>query len=473
MYAKCRRGSPNWDLAGDTVRHLLGSRALRSAKIFVINAVRSSVKSGVKDSALRRCARRPKSSRYRKFSKNPEMIARLHLKSSRARAILKSFSASKSLRSRITGWSWPMVVRENVWQVPFVGAGSMANGKQPRAGFTLIELLVVIAVVGVLVALLLPAIQSAREAARRTQCISQLKQLALAAHEFEVQYGHYPYGTGPRTFVHRGPQHGCYRAITVLRLLPNLEQGSIYDAIDFSIDNCLDRYVHENWPVFRLRIPVLLCPSSEDGLIIDDRGHNSHYVANMGTEWNTISQASDGVFYDMSRTRPKDIMDGLSKTTMFSERALTKTPTADINGRPNETPIPYWPGWTDIRFFPEGKFERSDELVNACVHHLASASSPEYHPLVTNWWGSTGYQLFNHLLPPNHISCVSYKWTPFPGSGGGGSYPHGSYSPTSRHPGGVNVAMCDGSVHFVQDDIDLTAWRAVGSRNGGEVVDAF
>jgi len=259
-----------------------------------------------------------------------------------------------------------------------------------------------------------------------------------------------------------------------MRLLPNVEHGAIYDAIDFSIDNCRDDYVRVNGPIFRTRIPELLCPSSEDGLILDDRGHNSHYVGNLGTEWNTASQEADGVFFDVSRIRPKDITDGLSHTTMFSERLLTETPSPEVNGHLNEEAVAFFSGWTDSRYFqPQDRFPTKESLVSACAQHLNSKSDLEYSPTVSNFWSCAGNNLFNHLLPPNHITCVNYGETYIYGDPTlRGSYPRGSFSPTSRHPGGVNVAMCDGSVDFVQDVVDLVTWRALGSRNGEELIGA-
>jgi prepilin-type N-terminal cleavage/methylation domain-containing protein/prepilin-type processing-associated H-X9-DG protein len=340
----------------------------------------------------------------------------------------------------------------------------MQKHKSLRSGFTLVELLIVIAIIGVLVALLLPAIQSAREAARRTQCVNHLKQIALGAHEYEGQHGHYPHGMGPRTFTFKGPQHGCYRATAQLRLLPNLEQGSLYQEIGFSIDNCLDDYVKKNAQWFRQRIPALLCPSSDEGLTIDDRGQNTHYVGNFGTKWNTVEceEKNDGVFYDVSEIRPADVTDGLSHTTMFSERSLSDSPGPD-----NNIAVPFSAGWTDTVYFASDRFSVQEDLIDACVHHLNQGGT-EYSPLVTNWWGSAGHNLYNHLLPPNHIMCVLYRQTCIYNDPSlRGHYPFGSYSPTSNHPGGVNVAMCDGSVHFVQDDVDLVTWREQGSRNGG------
>jgi prepilin-type N-terminal cleavage/methylation domain-containing protein/prepilin-type processing-associated H-X9-DG protein len=339
-----------------------------------------------------------------------------------------------------------------------------ANG----TGFTLIELLVSIAIIGLLVALLLPAIQAAREAARRMQCTNNLKQLALAAHEYQLQQGSFPPGMGRRTFDYRPASMGCCRATAQVRLLPYLEQRVLYDSINFSIDNCRTDYPSENAAAFRQRVPELLCPSSDDGLVIDDRGNNLHYVASLGTEWNTVSKESDGVFYDASKVRPKDVTDGLSHTAMFSERALT----SDAEPEDGEERQPYVAGWTDFRKFePENAFKDNRQgFINTCLNHTDFPKN-EYAPYVTNTWASAAYSLYNHILPPNHITCVNYQYTQIYGDTSlGGSYPFGLLSPTSRHQGGVNVALCDGSVTFVPDEIDLKVWQAAGSRNGEEIV---
>jgi prepilin-type N-terminal cleavage/methylation domain-containing protein/prepilin-type processing-associated H-X9-DG protein len=345
----------------------------------------------------------------------------------------------------------------------------MRSRQSNGSGFTLIELLVSIAIIGLLVALMLPAIQAAREAARRVQCTNNLKQLALAAHEYQLQQGSLPPGMGRRTFDYRPASMGCCRATAQVRLLPYLEQRVLYDSINFSIDNCRTDFPKENETAFTQRVPELLCPSSDDGLVIDERGNNLHYVASLGTEWNTVSQESDGVFYDISHVRPKDITDGLSHTAMFSERALT----SDADPIDNSVPVAYEAGWTDTRFFqPPDKYKDDrSSLVRDCENHTATSTTVEYHPYVSNFWGSTAYNLYNHILPPNHIMCVNYQETFIYGDESlRGSYPFGSFSPTSRHRGGVNVALCDGSVTFVPDEIDLKVWQAAGSRNGEEVV---
>jgi prepilin-type N-terminal cleavage/methylation domain-containing protein/prepilin-type processing-associated H-X9-DG protein len=340
-----------------------------------------------------------------------------------------------------------------------------------NSAFTLVELLVVIAILGILVALLLPAIQSARESARRAQCMNQVKQITLAAHVFENQNHVYPNGMGLRTFLYRDSRRGCARQTTIMQLLPFLNETTIYNSIDLKIDNCDDNYVVANASIFNLSIPMLLCPSSDPGLSTGTHPGNSTYVGNFGTEWNTASQKGDGVFYDVSKTRPRDITDGLSHTTMFSERALI-----DHDTDPSGSPIAYLAGWTDERFFQDDRADLGtrESLIAACMHHLDTASAIEYYPMTGNSWSGAQYNLFNHLLPPNHIMCVEYRETfIYMNPNRPGEYPHGSFSPTSRHPSGVNVSMCDGSVQFVSDFIDLTTWRALGSRNGGESVSGY
>jgi prepilin-type N-terminal cleavage/methylation domain-containing protein/prepilin-type processing-associated H-X9-DG protein len=325
--------------------------------------------------------------------------------------------------------------------------------QRSRYAFTLIELLVVLAVIGLLVALLLPAVQAAREAARRTQCTNNLKQIGLALHSYSSLHAVFPFGQGPRTTFYQPYSRGCFQVSPHMMLLPQLEQDSIYNSINFSIDTCLSTlYTSANSTAFVRRIESFQCPSSDPGVIVDFRGDNTHYVFNTGSTWTYFEQtnygAANGVFYHLSSTRDRDIVDGLSHTAAFSEHALTNRD--DLRDRVVD------------RFYlqPEGAAATQDDLLRYC------RANPTNHVSDTvQWW--TLQSLYNHIETPNHATCVNYGQTVVNGMPWG-SYPRWVRPPTSRHPGGVNLLLCDGAVRFVSESIDESTWRALGSRSGQE-----
>jgi prepilin-type N-terminal cleavage/methylation domain-containing protein/prepilin-type processing-associated H-X9-DG protein len=342
-----------------------------------------------------------------------------------------------------------------------------------RAGFTLIELLVVIAVIGVLIALILPAVQLAREASRRAQCTNNLKQIGLGLHGYHDVVGVLPFGNSGRTFPPRGPKSliwSCNPTGPLAMLLPYVEQRPLFDAINFQIDNCLTgypsgwsrAYLDVNATAFGARLDLYLCPSDANPPEPGFWGP-SNYQANAGTSWSTTN-ATDGPFFVTSRTSFAMIRDGLSQTAAFSEHAQGYPDDADgapnrltglwvrqpINASPNQSALEQWCGQPAT---PPGG--------------TAAAWGPD--PWACSHW-NCGYR---HVLAPNHITCLE----------GLGPADHvygvrsGAYSvilnpPSSYHPGGVNVLLLDGSVRFVKDSINRATWRALGSRAGNEAISA-
>jgi prepilin-type N-terminal cleavage/methylation domain-containing protein/prepilin-type processing-associated H-X9-DG protein len=355
---------------------------------------------------------------------------------------------------------------------PFESKG-IAMRTLRRSGFTLIELLVVIAIIGVLVSLLLPAVQSAREAARRIQCTDNLKQIGLALANYHDTVGVLPFGLGGRTFPPRGIKPllwSCENTTTGAMILPYLEQGPLYDAINYRIDNCLNgnpswvpRTYHDaNLTAFSTRVAVYLC-SSETREPVTAAGDRAltNYVPDFGTSWSDTN-VTDGPFHILSATRLASVTDGTSQTAAFSEHALgTGEDLSSSSAVDRRT----------------GGFRR-DINTSGSQAELEQWCSTADHPGATPTsmggygWGysNSGYR---HVFTPNHHYCYEYfdpidhvygVWT--------GAYARILNPPTSYHPGGVNVLFLDGSVRFIKETINTAPWRALGTRAGGEVISA-
>jgi len=334
-----------------------------------------------------------------------------------------------------------------------------------RAGFTLIEVLTVTGIIAILIALTLPAVQAARESARRVQCQNNLHQLGLALHAYESTHGCYP--VGPTTAI-LSKQRGV-PAILVYdgrysiraRLLPHLELQSVYNAINFEAGLGL-------WDVFGLgsswggelinataadvRVAVFLCPS--DGGAFEATGGN--YRGNVGTGPGLATSAEyrdggRGLFMGVILTRPASVTDGLSHTAAFSERLRG-------SGR-EEQPEPerdYWAMPSYVR--------SADELLRGCGLAARPGPGPAFVRGGRGWILTGREQAFyTHTQPPNGPvpDCILPRM----------HNPPGMSTARSWHRGGVNALMGDGSNRFVQETIDTAVWRGLGTRNGGELVD--
>jgi prepilin-type N-terminal cleavage/methylation domain-containing protein/prepilin-type processing-associated H-X9-DG protein len=306
-----------------------------------------------------------------------------------------------------------------------------------KRGFTLVELLVVIAVIGILVALLLPAVQAARETSRRLQCLNNLKQIGIALHNYHDTLKALPFGQGGT-----GTRYSA-----VSQLLPYLEQSPLHDSLDFrqpytATVNDLAR---------RMELPLLRCPSDLANPL-PQTGGAVNYMANKGSGivWrdttgpNAGMPRPNGVFFFQSAVRLADILDGTSNTAAFSERVLADGSNGIIS------PI------GDVFFHPAAPAtpDEARQLCNAIdISNLANQ-----FPLFMGAPWLDGQHTYLHATTPNTRSCgffVSLRAV---------------MPPSSRHRGGVNVLLCDGSVRFVADSIELLTWRALGSRADGDVV---
>jgi len=315
------------------------------------------------------------------------------------------------------------------------------NRSRSRRAFTLIELLVVIAIIAVLIALLLPAVQQAREAARRTQCKNNLKQLGLALHNYHDTFLGFPMSKNT------SGSHSAHP-----RLLPYLDQSPLYNMIDFNVAGS-----HANNLVPRnTSLPAFRCPSDSDQMAAT--GGRNNYYTNTGSGilngLNNVAPhlgmpAPNGVFFQDSCVKMSDITDGTSNTAAMSERMLGDGD--QLRSTPNSDT--FQPGTTPTTA-DEARLQcRAMDVTDISKQGKSNGGVPWLSPDHTTTY-------YYHVLTPNDRSCM---------------FPPGRIATTanSRHTGGVHILLCDGSVRFASSNIDLGIWRAVGSREGGEVVSDF
>ena len=330
-------------------------------------------------------------------------------------------------------------------------SGGLASGSRMRAGarpaFTLVELLVVIAIIGVLVALLLPAIQSAREAARRAQCSNQLKQLGLALHNY-----HDIHGTFPPSGIHNRDGHGASATSSswgpswLVMSLPFFEQEALYNQYDFSLPRARDGV---NQTVVTVELPNLRCPS--DGGRKQPWSNSvgfarGNYAANCGAG-NAFSRSN----FDLEHERGPfamarhygaalaDILDGTSHTILLGE-LIAGSRSGDVRG-----------AWA----YPAGAY--------------FSGGTPHYsdprHLLLPN-----GIAVDNDRRDrPSRCDAPNEDFQLRCTSGGSRS----AQTARSRHPGGVQVCMADGTVRFIHDAIELDTWRSLLAQADGQILGAY
>ncbi|WP_165223517.1 DUF1559 domain-containing protein [Aquisphaera insulae] len=339
-----------------------------------------------------------------------------------------------------------------------------------RSGFTLIELLVVIAIIAVLIALLLPAVQSAREAARRAQCINNMKQIGLACHNYLSSYQVLPSGKVPAYF--NVPGAATYaRWSPQSSLLQFLEQGNVFNALNFALPPAtpaMNGVVSTFMPAYsgpngenltgcQIQINAFLCPSDEPPVAGWNGGIN--YLGNIGTyvcdlgDSNPCSVCTDspvpkGIFYYGSKVGLAAVTDGTSNTAFCAEKIRGQ-------GTPNFQ--------TDLLISPN----QPTMLDTYQVCTALPKGSPPLTSVQGISWSLADMccTTYNHVSTPNTNSCAG-----FPNSGMQNMSMQ--VPPSSRHPGGVNMLLGDGSVKFVKNSVSLDTWRALGTRNGGEVISA-
>ena len=310
----------------------------------------------------------------------------------------------------------------------------MSRSHLQRA-FTLVELLVVIAIIGILIALLLPAVQAAREAARRSQCTNNLKQLGLAMHNYHDTFKSFPPGylsSNLGNCLMTTRRRDCW----MQRLLPFIEQSAMLDTYESQNPTWIMDTVAE---VKDAQVSALLCPSDgskpafggNGGLRSEGYGFQGNYVMCTGDEIMDPEAELRGITYHASHSNFASITDGTSNTLLASEAVRRSNATTGWGGAGG-----YWGG---------------------------------------SRWGSYG---FTTLEPPNTdapdqvYQCKDTSWPNSPCTSIGSTNDTRAYA-RSYHPGGVNVALADASVQFMSDTVDLETYQAMSTRNQREALSAF
>jgi len=352
-----------------------------------------------------------------------------------------------------------------------------------RRGFTLIELLVVIAIIAVLISLLLPAVQSAREAARRAQCINNLKQIGLGMHNYHTASGTFPIGVSASNTLWN-KNNGCDALVTWngwsvhAMLLPYLEQSVMFNAINFSFDPLVCSSQDFNNTVFSAGLSAFLCPSDPNSGRNKANQYLNNYYASIGTTIGNVQgypSQSTGIFCYSIPYGLQDILDGSSNTVAWSEAVVG----GGNNGKPNYKgngifgPCYAWtPDCTS-------NVTQTMATLNQCNtqwnNNVINNKDWSYNKGQYWGWGAEAMSLFNTIVPP---SSTTYPWgdcrTGCAGCCGDGPCAAADHSEisnaNSNHPGGCNVLFGDGSVKFVKSSLSLATWWALGTKNNSEVI---
>ena len=328
----------------------------------------------------------------------------------------------------------------------------MSCRTRTEAAFSLVELLVVIAIIGVLVALLIPAIQASRGAASRTSCANNLRQIGLAVQNHVSARGHFPMGSVAKEFPAQPfAAWTLYRWSALAQLLPYLENSAAYDVLNLSVPlyGANFKVRPENVQAVNFLIPEFLCPGDISRPLSAEFGPTNYAMCAGSGEKGGTPRDTDGIFFINSQTTPAKITDGLSKTAMVSESLLGQPRQGDVHDPQTEYKFAFASPISDTACAATNQWNMSDPRGFAWAN------------------GEFRCGLYNHYYTPNNPKpdCMGVQL------GGGVQLqftPYGWRAARSADPGGVNNVMADGGTHFVRDDIDANAWRALRTRDAAE-----
>jgi len=339
--------------------------------------------------------------------------------------------------------------------------GRKANVR--KSGFTLIELLVVIAIIAILIALLLPAVQQAREAARRSQCKNNLKQIGLALHNYLSAFTAFPpsFCAGPDGSGDFTP--GGQWSIHA-RILPFADGANLFNNIDFTTN-----YSNQSDPsIAYTRIPFFLCPSEVNDRTRLSGGAPEHYPISYGYNggtWRVFTNSSlsggDGAFYPNSKTKPRDFTDGMSNTLCFAEVKAFTAYNRDGDG--GVATIPSLASTVEGMMSGDDKPDSGHtEWVDGRVHQTGFTTTlpPNTKVTVTGATGAVGAGDFTSCREAKSASDCS---TPT----------YAAVTARSYHTGIVHALLMDGSTRAISENIDLGTYRALSTRSGNEVIGEF
>jgi prepilin-type N-terminal cleavage/methylation domain-containing protein/prepilin-type processing-associated H-X9-DG protein len=347
-----------------------------------------------------------------------------------------------------------------------------------RRGFTLIELLVVIAIIGVLIALLLPAVQSAREAARRSQCSNNLKQLGVSLHNYHTATNSFPIGGSKNNRVYQTAE--SYDPWTAWsahgQLLPYMEQQPLYAAINFNFSPEQDGGSSNaaNRTVVLTIVGTFLCPSDPYA----GKQNTNSYHGCIGTSVGIGGFTGDtsGVFAVWYSNGINNITDGTSQTIAFSEALVGD---GRGNNRGGQNPASVYrgngvmgTGANEINLYDANQNPTQvTDALKSCAGKFTATGGAIVDYRGWRWAGGTfGFTLFNTIQTPNGGSQYKFNYCRV-GCSAGCNMDNGVSAPaSSAHSGGCNILFSDGSVRFIKDSVNQATWWALGTKSNNEVV---